>query len=344
MSNTSKCILVTGGAGYIGSHTIVELLSEKEVEIISVDNYSNSSADTYSRIEKITGKKVKHYEIDLCNLTDAEKVFSENKISGVIHFAALKSVPESVSNPIRYYSNNLSSLTNVLYCIKKYKVQNFIFSSSCSVFGNVSVLPVKEETPIDDPQSPYAYTKLVGERIIRDFCFVNKEINAIALRYFNPVGAHLSGTMGELPVNAPNNLVPVITKVAIGELKELHVFGNDYTTRDGTCVRDYIHVSDIAQAHCLALNYLESGRNKANYDIINLGSGEGVTVLEAIKAFEEISGVKLNYKIDLRRPGDVEAIYSDSSKANSLLSWKPKYGLKDMMASAWKWQQYLSSK
>lgn len=337
-------ILVTGGAGYIGSHTIIELINNG-FEIISADNYINSSSETYERIKKITGKNIQHYAIDLCDAELTKKLFSENpKIKGVIHFAALKSVPESVEKPLLYYRNNFGSLINILECLKQFTIPHFIFSSSCSVYGNVKQLPVNEGTPTGDVECPYAYTKLAGERIIQDFSLITPEINSVSLRYFNPVGAHVSGLNGELPLHKPNNLVPVITQTAIGKINQMSVFGNDYKTRDGTCIRDYIHVSDIANAHVKALTYLIEKKQKTNYSLFNLGSGNGVTVLEAIKAFEKISGQKLNFKIAARRSGDVEAIYSDSSNALKLLDWKPKHNIESMMETAWKWEQNLSEK
>jgi UDP-glucose 4-epimerase len=342
--NISQTILVTGGAGYIGSHTIIELINSGH-KVISADNYINSSPDTYKRIKKITGKTVKHYNVDLCNLTLTKKIFIENpSIKGIIHFAALKSVPESVEKPLLYYRNNFVSLINIMECIKSFNIPNLIFSSSCSVYGNVKTLPVNENTPTGEVECPYAYTKLVGERMIQDFAAITPETKAVSLRYFNPVGAHDSGLNGELPLNKPNNLVPIITQTAIGKIKMMNVFGNDYKTRDGTCVRDYIHVSDIADAHVKALKFINEGRQDSNYSLFNLGSGNGVTVLEAIKAFEKISKKKLNYKFAPRRSGDVAAIYSDSSKALKLLNWKPKHTIESMMDTAWKWEQNLIKK
>jgi UDP-glucose 4-epimerase len=336
----TKKILITGGAGYIGSHTIIEIIENASYEVLSVDNFINSSPKTFDRIKTITGKEIKNITVDLRDYSETEKVFSENKnIIGIIHFAALKSVPESVENPQRYYDNNLNSLKNILECAKKFKVRNIIFSSSCSVYGNISSLPVNEETPLSKAESPYAFTKQEGENILENFIKVNPRFKVISLRYFNPVGAHISGKIGEDPRNIPNNLVPVITQTAIGKIPQMQVFGGDYPTRDGTCIRDYIHVSDIANAHVLALKNLIEKQNSENYSVYNLGSGIGVSVFEAIKTFEKISGKKLNYKIANRRDGDVVAIYSDSTKAEKKLGWKPKYFLEDMMSSAWKWQQ-----
>ena len=332
-------ILVTGGSGYIGSHTIIELLQTTNYEVVSIDNQSNSSIVTYDQIEKITGKKIIHHSIDLCDMEATEKIFQLHNFSGIIHFAAFKEVGESVENPLKYYHNNLNSLSNVLSLSKKHKVNNFIFSSSCSVYGNVTKLPVDENTPLPKAESPYAYTKQIGEIMIADFCKVNPQFNAIALRYFNPVGAHPSGLNGESPINKPNSLVPVITETAIGKRDKLFVNGGDYPTRDGTCIRDYIHVCDIANAHVLAMNYLMDNKNPLNYDVFNLGTGNGVSVLEAIHAFEKVSGKKLNYVIGPRREGDVIAVYSDSNKVEKAFGWKCKYSIDEMMATAWKWEQ-----
>jgi len=336
-------ILITGGAGYIGSHTIIEVVEKTSWDVISADNFLRSSSKTFERIKNISGKEIKNHSIDLCDLEKTKKIFSENPgILGVIHFAALKSVPESVANPELYYHNNNESLKNILSCLKDFGVKNFIFSSSCSVYGNIDTLPVNEETSLQKAQSPYGRTKQMGEEIIAAFSKTHPGINSIALRYFNPVGAHLSGLIGEVPFGKPDNIVPGITQTAIGKQEQFNILGNDYKTRDGTCIRDYIHVSDIANAHILALQYLLDGKSKNNYEIINLGTGNGITVLEAVKAFEKVSGKKLNYKIAPRREGDVEAIYSDSSKAEKLLGWKPKYNIEQMMDSAWKWQLNLS--
>jgi UDP-glucose 4-epimerase len=338
----AKKIIVTGGAGYIGSHIIIELIQQTDHEVISVDNFCNSDEHTFERIEKITGKKIKNYNIDLRDLKKTEGFFASHKDSAaIIHLAALKSVPESVADPILYYDNNINSLLNIIQCQLKFNIQNLIFSSSCSVYGNINDLPVKEETVLNKAESPYGYTKQIGERIIEDVCKSNKNLNCILLRYFNPVGAHISGLNGELPINAPTNLVPVITQTAIGKIPKTTVFGGDYPTRDGTCIRDYIHVSDIANAHLLALQNLLNKKNKSNHSIYNLGSGKGVSVLEAIKAFETTSGQKLNYTIGPRREGDVIAVYSDSSKVEKELGWKPVYSLDQMVETAWKWQQNL---
>ena len=335
----SMKILVTGGAGYIGSHTILEVLERTDWQVISADNFLRSSPATFERIKNISGKEIKNYNTDLCDAESTRKIFSENPdIKGVIHFAALKSVPESVKHPDLYFNNNNGSLKNILDCLKEFKINNFIFSSSCAVYGNIDKLPVNEETPLQEAQSPYAQTKKDGEKILTQFSKENPGIHSIALRYFNPVGAHISGKTGETPIGRPDNVVPAITQTANGKLPEFNVFGNDYKTRDGSCVRDYIHVSDIANAHVMALRSLFEEKIKNNFEIINLGSGNGVTVLEAIKAFEKASGKKLNYKIAPRRAGDVEAIYSDSSKAKKMLDWLPKYNIDQMMETAWKWE------
>ncbi|MBX2958844.1 MAG: UDP-glucose 4-epimerase GalE [Flavobacteriales bacterium] len=336
-------ILITGGAGYIGSHTIIEILENTNWEVISIDNYSSSSEKTYQRIEKITGKKVTYYNIDLTNFSLTEKVFEENTdIAGIIHFAAFKSVPESVENPLMYYHNNLNSLINILKCQAKYNIPNLIFSSSCSVYGNLTELPVTETTPLNKPESPYAYTKQIGEKMVDDFIKTNANLKAISLRYFNPVGAHKSGLNGEVPIARPNNLVPYITQTAIGKLEQLTVFGGDYATNDGTCIRDYVHVCDIASAHVKALQKLVEDKNFEQHSIINLGTGVGVSVLEAIKAFEKVSNQKLNYKIGTRRAGDVEAIYANNTKAKELINWTPKFNIDEMMLSAWLWEQNLN--
>jgi len=330
-------VLVTGGCGFIGSHTIVDLINNG-FDVVSVDSNIRSSTLLLEGVEKITGKKVRNYKVDLCNLEDTHAVFHENRdIVGVIHFAALKTVPESVADPLFYFQNNLTSLVNVLKCVKEFNIPNMVFSSSCSVYGNTTELPVVEETPLGEAQSPYARTKQMGEQIIEDYSRVN-DTQSILLRYFNPVGAHPSALIGELPLGRPDNLVPVITQTAIGKIPKLTVYGHDYDTRDGSCIRDYIYVMDIANAHTKALQYLIDQRNTDNCEIFNLGTGNGVTVLECIKAFEKISGVKLNYDLGPRRPGDVIAIYANNSRAKKLLGWEPKTGIEDMMRTAWQWE------
>ncbi|MCW3108885.1 MAG: galE, partial [Segetibacter sp.] len=330
-------ILVTGGCGYIGSHTIVDLI-ENGFDVISIDDQSRSTRYLLDGIEKITGKKVKNYKVDLKDYNDTRAVFQENEdISGIIHFAAYKAVGESVEEPLMYYENNLFSLINLLKCVDEFHVPHFVFSSSCTVYGSPDTIPVTEESPIKKAESPYGSTKQIGEEIIQNVVRATGT-KSILLRYFNPVGAHPSILIGELPIGKPANLVPAITQTAIGKIPQLTVFGNDYPTRDGSNIRDYIHVSDIAHAHTLALQYLLDNKNKTNCDIFNLGTGNGVTVLEAIKAFEEVSGQKLNYKIGPRRPGDVVAIYANNNLARTALGWDIKYDLKEMMRTAWAWE------
>ena len=330
-------ILVTGGCGYIGAHTIVDLI-ENGFEVISADNNSRSNENILDAVEKITGKAVKNYKVDLCIYDDTFAIFQENPdITGIIHFAAYKAVGESVEKPLLYFENNLNSLINILKCADEFSVPNFVFSSSCTVYGNPDAIPVTEETPMKPAESAYGATKQMGEKIVSDAVNANTN-NAILLRYFNPVGAHPSILMGETPLGKPQNLVPAITQTAIGKLSGMKVWGNDYDTKDGSCVRDYIHVCDIAHAHTLALNYLLEGRNQRNCEVFNLGTGDGLTVLEIINSFEKISGVKLNYEIGPRRSGDVVAIYANNDKAKNLLGWNPKYNLQDMMATAWKWE------
>lgn len=330
-------ILVTGGTGYIGSHTIVDLI-ENGFDVISIDNFSRSTTIALAGIEKITGKKVKNYTVDLKNFDETQAVFQENPdIDGIIHFAAYKAVGESVEEPLRYYENNMFGLINLLKCVQEFSIPNFVFSSSCTVYGNPDAIPVTETSPIKPAESPYGATKQMGEVVIKDF---TKAVptKTILLRYFNPVGAHPSCNIGELPVGKPQNLVPAITQTAIGKLPKMWVHGNDYPTKDGSCVRDYIHVSDIAHAHTLAIQYLMDGKNETNCDVFNLGTGDGVSVLEAIHTFEEVSGVKLNYEIGPRRAGDVIAIYANNDAAVNKLGWKIKYGIKEMMDTAWKWE------
>jgi len=333
-----KKILVTGGCGYIGSHTIVDLL-ENGFDVISIDDNSRSTRYLIDGIEKITGKKVKNYKVDLKDYNDTRAVFQENEdISGIIHFAAYKAVGESVEEPLMYYENNMFSLINLLKCVDEFKIPHFVFSSSCTVYGSPDTIPVTEESPIKKAESPYGSTKQMGEEIITNVVKATPT-KAILLRYFNPVGAHPSIQIGELPIGKPANLVPAITQTAIGKIPELVVFGTTYDTRDGSCIRDFIHVSDIAHAHTLALQYLIEERNKTNCDIFNLGTGNGVSVLEAIKSFEEVSGQKLNYKIGPPRPGDVVAIYANNNYATTALKWEIKYGLDEMMRTAWAWEQ-----
>lgn len=331
-------ILVTGGTGFIGSHTIVDLV-ENGFTVISIDDNSGSTGYAIAGIEQITGKKVKNYKVDLKNFDETRAVFQENPdITGVIHFAAYKAVGESVAEPILYYENNIFGLVNLLKCVQEFEVPDFVFSSSCTVYGNPDSIPVTEDSPIKKAESPYGATKQMGEQILQDFTKAVPLTSVILLRYFNPVGAHPSLLIGETPVGKPQNLVPVITQTAIGKIPKMIVYGNDYPTRDGSCVRDYIHVCDIAHAHTLAVQYLAGKKNKTNCTVFNLGTGDGVTVLEAIHTFEEVSGVKLNYEIGARRPGDVIAIYANNNLAITELGWKIKYNLKDMMKTAWDWE------
>ncbi len=332
-----KKILVTGGCGYIGSHTIVDLI-ENGYDVISVDNNSRSNPNILSGIEKITGKKIKNYLVDLCIFDDTHAIFQENPdIHGIIHFAAYKAVGESVEKPLMYFENNNGSLINILKCVMEFDIPNFVFSSSCTVYGNPDAIPVTEETPFKKAESPYGYTKQMGEQIVQ-FSAGNSDMQAVLLRYFNPVGAHPSNEIGEIPIGKPANLIPAITQTAICKLPAMQVHGNDYPTRDGSCLRDYIHVCDIAHAHTLALNYLEQKKNDTNSDVFNLGSGNGFTVLEVIDTFEKTCQQKLNYSIGPRRAGDVIAIFANNDKAVTKLNWTLKYSLSDMMQTAWSWE------
>ena len=332
-----KKILVTGGCGYIGSHTIVDLL-QNGFDVISIDDNSRSTRYLLDGVEKITGKKVKNYKVDLADYNDTRAVFQENEdIGGIIHFAAYKAVGESVTEPLMYFENNLFSLINLLKCVEEFEIPHFVFSSSCTVYGNPDSIPVTEQSPIKPAESPYGSTKQMGEEIIQSVVRATAA-KAILLRYFNPVGAHPSILIGELPLGKPANLVPAITQAAIGKLPQMTVFGNDYDTADGSCVRDYIHVSDIAHAHTLALQYLIAEKNITKCDVFNLGTGNGVTVLQAITTFEEVSGQKLNYQIGPRRAGDVVAIYANNDYAVNTLGWQIKYDLKEMMRTAWQWE------
>ena len=330
-------ILVTGGCGYIGSHTLVDLL-ENGFDVISIDDLSRSSEYALAGIEKITGKKVKNYKVDLKKFDESLAVFQENdSIAGIIHFAAYKAVGESVEESLLYYENNLFSLINLLKCAAEFDVPHFVFSSSCTVYGSPASIPVTESTPMQPAESPYGATKQMGETIVRDM-FSNNGGAAILLRYFNPVGAHPSALIGETPLGKPQNLVPAITQTAIGKLPTMKVFGNDYPTRDGSCIRDYIHVCDIAHAHTLALQYLQANKYTENCEVFNLGTGNGITVLEAIRTFEEVTGRSLAYSMGARRPGDVMAIYANNEKAVQQLGWSIRYDLKEMMRTAWNWE------
>ncbi len=335
-------VIVTGGMGYIGSHTIVELINAGYHPII-IDNLSNSDRSVLEGLEAITGVKVPFEEIDLSDSKSTAQIFSKHADAiGVIHFAALKAVGESVEQPIRYYKNNIGSLVNVLEAMANLKIENFIFSSSCTVYGQPEKLPVTELSPTQPAISPYGNTKQVGEEIIRETCSTkSSELHTISLRYFNPIGAHNSALIGELPLGIPNNLLPYITQTAIGIREQLSVFGSDYNTPDGTAIRDYIHVVDLAEAHVVALTRLIQKQNKSNYEVFNLGTGQGNSVLEVIQSFEKTTGEKVNYKIVDRRPGDVEAVYADTTYAREELGWATKRNLDEMTASAWAWEKKL---
>lgn len=336
-------ILVTGGLGFIGSHTVVELQNEG-FEVVIVDNLSNSSINVLDGIEAITGKKPLFEEFDLRDKPKVQDFFQKHgDVAGVIHFAASKAVGESVEEPLLYYENNLGVLVYILQELKKKGGASFIFSSSCTVYGQADEMPITESAPVKPAESPYGNTKQVGEEIIRDTCKVNPDLKAIALRYFNPIGAHPSGKIGELPIGVPQNLVPFITQTGIGLREQLSVFGDDYPTEDGTCIRDYIHVVDLAKAHVAALQRLLKDKNETNYEVFNLGTGTGSSVLEVIQSFERVSGGKLNYKIVDRRSGDIIQAYADIKKANDVLGWKAKSSLDDAMKSAWEWEKIVRS-
>lgn len=337
-------ILVTGGTGYIGSHTTVELI-EKGFEVIIIDNLYNSEAEVTERIQKITGIKPVLEIFDLCDRDMVEKFFRKYKdIAAVIHFAAYKAVGESVNKPLDYYRNNLLSLICLLEGMKHHGVPDLVFSSSCTVYGQPEKLPVTEDAPLQPATSPYGNTKQICESIIRDTTVSDKNIKAISLRYFNPIGAHPSSLIGELPRGVPENLVPYITQTAYGLRDELKVFGDDYNTPDGSCVRDYLHVVDLAKAHVVAVKRLIEGINKNDYEVFNLGTGNGVSVLEAISSFERVSGIKLKYTITGRRAGDIEKIWADPSYANKELNWKTISTLDEAMKTAWDWEKYIRGK
>ena len=338
-----KTILVTGGTGYLGSYTAVELLN-RGFEVILADNLSNSRAEVVGAIENITGKRPEFCCFDLCDMEKVNDFFSSHHIDAIIHFAAYKAVGESVEQPLKYYRNNLLSLLNLLEICTRKKLGNFLFSSSCSVYGHCEKLPITEDSPLPKAESPYGNTKQISEEILEDTAKVNPWLNVVALRYFNPAGAHESGLIGEYPLSPPNNLVPVITQAAAGKRNSLTVYGKDYPTPDGTCIRDYIHVVDIAKAHVVALERLLQQKNKKNYEVFNLGTGKGNTVLEAIHVFEKVTGTKINVEIGRRREGDVEKVWADTTLANKELGWKSEYSLEDIMRSAWKWEQKLGER
>ncbi len=336
-------ILVTGGTGYIGSHTVVEL-QEKGFEVIIVDNLSNSSIEVLDNIAKITGKKPLFEKFDLTDSERTAAFFSlHNDIKAVIHFAAFKAVGESVEFPLLYYRNNLISLVNILQGMTDNGIRDIVFSSSCTVYGQPEKLPAREDTPIQKAASPYGNTKQISEEMITDTA-VNADIQAILLRYFNPIGAHESAIIGELPLGVPNCLMPYITQTAIGKRPFLRVWGNDYKTPDGTAIRDYIHVVDLAKAHVIAVERMIKGKTKRKVEVFNLGTGHGFSVLEVIRSFERTSGIKLDYRIMDRRPGDVEKVWADTNFANSELGWKAEKSLDEMTHSAWKWEKALSQK
>ena len=336
-------ILVTGGTGYIGSHTVVEL-QNSGFEVVIVDNLCNSYIEVVDNISKITGVRPGFEKIDLTDKDKTDDFFKKHTdIAGIIHFAALKAVGESVDKPLDYYHNNILSLINVLVCMKKYRIKNIVFSSSCTVYGQPDELPVTEEAPIKPAWSPYAHTKQISEGIIENTTNV-EDIQGILLRYFNPIGAHESALIGELPIGIPNNLVPFITQTAIGKRDILKVFGNDYKTSDKTAIRDYIHVVDLAKAHVVAIERLVNKANRKKVEVFNLGTGNGYSVLEVIRSFEKIRGVKLNYKFVKRRPGDIEQVWADTTFANEELGWKAEKDIDEMMLSAWNWEKALHQK
>lgn len=334
-------ILVTGGTGYIGSHTAVELIN-RGYEVVIIDNLYNSEAWVADSIGQITGIRPRLEVFDLCDSDRLAAFFRENPgIAAVIHFAAYKAVGESVNKPLEYYRNNLVSLLNLLGEMKTPGAGNLVFSSSCTVYGQPDSLPVTEAAPLKPAASPYGNTKQIGEAIIRDATAAHESLNAVALRYFNPIGAHPSALIGELPRGVPENLVPYITQTAYGLRKELKVFGNDYDTPDGSCIRDYLHVVDLARAHVVAVDRLLNSANKMPYEVFNLGTGEGVSVLQAIESFERSTGVKVPYTITGRRPGDIEKIWADPTFANLELGWKTQSSLDDAMKSAWEWEKHI---
>ncbi|MDR1813750.1 MAG: UDP-glucose 4-epimerase GalE [Tannerella sp.] len=334
-------ILVTGGTGYIGSHTTVEL-QNAGYEVVIIDNLSNSNAGVIDGIERITGVRPIFYKTDCNDKAAVEKVIADNQeIAGIIHFAAFKAVGESVQQPLRYYRNNIVSLLNLLELMPAYGIRGIVFSSSCTVYGQPDILPVTEDAPVKPALSPYGNTKQINEEIIRDAIHAGAPYKSILLRYFNPIGAHPSAEIGELPIGVPQNLVPFLTQTAAGVRKELSVFGDDYDTPDGSCIRDYINVVDLAKAHVVAINRMLSGKSGANLEVFNLGTGNGVSVLELINTFESATGVKVPHKITGRREGDIEKVWANPEHANNVLGWKATETLADTLRSAWKWQEKL---
>lgn len=337
-------ILVTGGTGYIGSHTAVELIVDG-FDVVIVDNLYNSDIAVLEGIKAITGIKPAFYNYDICDATKLSEIFTnESRIDAIIHFAAYKAVGESVKKPLDYYRNNLISLINLLDIMERHSTPAMVFSSSCTVYGQPDSLPVTEASPVKEATSPYGYTKQAGEIIIRDTMASRPDHKAISLRYFNPIGAHPTAYIGELPRGVPENLVPFITQTAIGLHDKLKVFGNDYDTPDGSCIRDYLHVVDLAKAHVVALKRLLDGNNRENYEVFNLGTGKGVSVFEAIAAFERATGVKVNYRVTDRRAGDIEKIWADPSLANRELRWKTEITLDEAMETAWRWEKKIRNK
>ncbi|MDD2595429.1 MAG: UDP-glucose 4-epimerase GalE [Bacteroidales bacterium] len=336
----NKIVLVTGGSGYIGSHTCVELI-EAGYQVIIVDNLSNSEKSSVEGIEQITGTQVPFEQVDCRDKSQLENIFKKYKFSSIIHFAASKAVGESVSEPLLYYGNNIGSLINILDLMRQYKVENLVFSSSCTVYGQPEVLPATEQTPRREAASPYGNTKQISEDIIRDSIAAYDGIKGIALRYFNPIGAHPSSLIGELPRGVPNNLVPYITQTAAGLRPVLSIFGDDYNTPDGSCIRDYIDVTDLAKAHVVAVKRMVEDKCKKRYEIFNIGTGRGVSTLEIVKTFEKVNKLKLNYKIAGRRAGDIEAVWADPTFANTELGWKAQQTLEDTLVSAWNWEKHI---
>ena len=336
-----KHILVTGGAGYIGSHTVVALIENNYTPII-VDDFRNAQRSVIPRLEHLTGPKLSVYDFAIHNQQEVTALFQKYEFRGVIHFAADKAVGESVVNPLKYFKNNLGGLIALLDVMTQFGKQNLVFSSSCTVYGTPNDVPVTEETPTKEPESPYGYTKLINEQMIHQVQEAHPDLNVALLRYFNPIGAHESGLIGETPQGIPNNLLPYITQTAVGKREFLTVFGNDYATPDGSCVRDYIHVMDLADAHVAALNYLTS--KHLGEDVFNLGTGNGTSVLEMIRFFDEVSGLSLPFKIGDRRPGDVPEIYANTEKASSVLGWKAKRSVKEAIRNAWNYEQITREK
>ena len=337
----TRNILVTGGAGYIGSHTVVELI-EKGYNPIIVDDFRNSEPSTIDGIEAITKVRPVVFELDVANKSAFRKVFEDYSFDGIIHFAAYKAVGESVSNPLMYYTNNLNSLINCIELCEEFNVRNFVFSSSCTVYGEPDDIIVTETTPMKPASSPYGQTKAISEQILKDVQQSGSSLKILALRYFNPIGAHESGAIGELPIGVPNNLIPYVTQTAIGKLEKLTVFGDDYDTRDGSCIRDFIHVVDLARAHLSGLEWLNSSNNSL-FETVNVGTGSGITVLEIIKTFERVTGVELNWAIGPRREGDVSQIYADATLAKDLLKWEAVFTLEESLRDAWNWEQKLAN-